>query len=117
MSVAKDDPDSVMRRTAVRAVTGPMEKRILIRVGGPNRNRIFFKHKGAMIGSRDLDDLDYPPFDNGPDGADEMALQPQTDLFDLPDDSPELENDSAEPLPQRLEQLKERIRTIQIPDK
>jgi beta-lactamase regulating signal transducer with metallopeptidase domain len=115
MSVAKDDPDPVMRRMAVRAVTGPMEKRILIRVDGPNRNRIFFKNKGAMIGTKDLDDLDYLPFSHVPEAADEMALEPQTDLFDLPDDSAELENDS-ELFPQQLEQLKERIRTIQIPD-
>jgi beta-lactamase regulating signal transducer with metallopeptidase domain len=115
MSVAKDDPDPVMRRMAVRAVTGPMEKRILIRVDGPNRNRIFFKNKGAMIGTKNLDDLDYLPFSHVPEAADEMALEPQTDLFDLPDDSAELENDS-ELFPQQLEQLKERIRTIQIPD-
>jgi beta-lactamase regulating signal transducer with metallopeptidase domain len=116
MSVAKDDPDPVMRRMAVRAVTGPMERRVFIRVSGPNRNRILFKHKGAMIGGREPDDLDYPPFGNVPDVADEMALQGQTELSDLPDDAAELENDSAEPLTQRLEQLKEGIRTIQIPD-
>jgi hypothetical protein len=45
-----------------------------------------------------------------------MALQPQADLFDVPDDLAELENERAEPLTHRLEQLRERIRTIPLPE-
>jgi hypothetical protein len=52
MSVAKDDPDPVMRRVGVRGVSGPMGKRILMRVGGLNQNRFFFKNKRTMIGGR-----------------------------------------------------------------
>lgn len=116
MSVAKDDPDPVMRRAAVRGVSGPTGKRILIRVGGLNQNRFFFKNKGTMIGGKDPDDFDYLAFGQFPDGADEMALQPQADLFDVPDDLAELENERAEPLTYRLEQLRERIHTIPLPE-
>ncbi|HZC35962.1 MAG TPA: M56 family metallopeptidase [Chthoniobacterales bacterium] len=116
MSVAKDDPDSVMRRVAVRAISGPMGRRILVRVGGPNRDRIFFKSRNALIGAQELDDLEYPPFGNFPDGAEIMALPSQTDPFDLPDDPAELEADGVEPLAQRLEQLNERIHTIHLPE-
>ena len=113
MSVAKDDPNPMLRRVAVRAVSGSTDKRILIRVGDPHR--VFFKNKGAMMGGNDVDDLGYLALGQIPDSAEDMFLQPGADPLDLPDDSADLENESAEPLSQRLERLQERIRTIPLP--
>jgi hypothetical protein len=112
MSVAKDDPDPVMRRVAVRAVSGATGRRVFIKVGNPAGKGMLFQNKGAVIDGRDSDDLVYQPFGEFPDGDDELFLQPGID-FGLPDDSED--NGSVEPLTQRLLRLKERIRMIPLP--
>jgi hypothetical protein len=114
MSVAKDDPDPVMRRVAVRAVSGSEGKRIFIRVGNPGGKGIFFQNKGAMIDGKDLDDLDYLPFGQFPEDGDKLFLQPGADI-DLPDNSADVESGDEEPLTQQLQRLKERIQMIPLP--
>jgi beta-lactamase regulating signal transducer with metallopeptidase domain len=114
MSVAKDDPDPVMRRVAVRAVSGAMGRRVFIRVANPAGKRIFFKDKGAMIDDKDPDDLGYSAFGQFADSEDELFPQPDAD-FDFSDDSAGIGNDSVEPLVKRVQRMQERIRSIPLP--
>jgi beta-lactamase regulating signal transducer with metallopeptidase domain len=113
MSVAKDDPDPVMRRVAVRAVSGAMGRRVFIRAGNPGK-AVFLQNEGAMIDGKDSDDFDYLALGQFPDGGDELFVQPGED-FDLSDDSAGIDNDSVEPLAQRVQRMQERIRKIPLP--
>jgi hypothetical protein len=79
MSIAKDDPDPMMRRVAVRAVSGAMGRRVFIRVGNPATKEIF-RNKGAMIDSQEPGDLDYLSLGQFPDDEDQMFLQPGADM-------------------------------------
>ena len=112
MSVAKDDPDAVMRRLALRAVSDSTGKGV----------RVMVRTNRAMIGGQDLDDLGYISSGQIPDGPDEMVLNPRADrnelFLELPDNLTGFEKEKAEVLKQRMEQLKERIHVIpfqQIP--
>jgi beta-lactamase regulating signal transducer with metallopeptidase domain len=111
MSVAKDDPDPMMRRVAVRAVSGAMGRRVFIRAGNPGKG-IFLQNKGAVIDGKASDDLDYLALGQFPGGGDELYVQPGED-FDLSDDSAGIDN--VEPLAQRLKRIQERIRSIPLP--
>jgi hypothetical protein len=115
MSVAKDDPDPAMRRVAVRAISDYTAKRIIVRAPGETGNRIFLRKERSEIDGKNRDDLEYlPKFSDDPA---EMAMQPGTETFDLPDDLADVENEESEMVTQaqRLEHLKDRIRMIPLP--
>jgi beta-lactamase regulating signal transducer with metallopeptidase domain len=111
MSVAKDDPDPMMRRVAVRAVSGAIGRRIFIRVSNPAGKGIFFRSKEAVIDDKAPDDLDNLSLGMFPDGENELLVQPGG----LPDDSFDTENGAAEPFTQRFQRLKGGIQTIPLP--
>jgi beta-lactamase regulating signal transducer with metallopeptidase domain len=112
MSVAKDDPDPVIRRAAVRAVSGATGKRIFIRVGNTGGKQVFFGNRGPVLTGREEDDFGYLSLGRVPT-PDEMDLESGADLDD---DSGDLETESGAPLTQRLERVKERIRMIPLPE-
>ncbi len=103
MSVAKDDPDPLMRRVALRAVSGPIRKHVMIRT------------KRGMIDEMDPDELGYAPLDQFPDGSDQMFFQPRAEVLDLPGNMIYFRNEKVEPLVQQLEELKQRIHSIPLP--
>jgi beta-lactamase regulating signal transducer with metallopeptidase domain len=100
MSIAKDDPNPMMRRVALRAVSGPMGKRVIVRA-----NR-------GMIGGMELNDLEYGSLGQFSDGFEET--DPNADLLEPPGDMIYLQQ-KAKPLTQRLEQLKQRLQQIPLP--
>jgi beta-lactamase regulating signal transducer with metallopeptidase domain len=99
MSIAKDDPNPMMRRVALRAVSGPMGKRVIVRTSR------------GMIDGMELNDLGYGPLAQFSDGFEET--EPNPDLLE-PGDAVYFQK-KLEPLPQRLEQLKQRIHVIPLP--
>jgi beta-lactamase regulating signal transducer with metallopeptidase domain len=114
MSVAKDDPDPVMRRVAVRAVSDYSARRLFIQAPGETGNRIFLRKEQSAIDGKHLDDLEYA-FAQLPDDPEEMAGQPEPEIFDLPDDSADIENEEGGVITQRLQHLKDRIRMMPLP--
>ena len=100
MSIAKDDPNPTMRRVALRAVSGPMGKRVIVRASR------------GMIDGMELNDLEYGPLGQFSDGFEET--EPNADLLEPPGNMIYLQK-KAEPLTQRLEQLKQRIHVIPLP--
>jgi hypothetical protein len=100
MSIAKDDPNPMMRRVALRAVSGPMGKRVIVRA-----NR-------GMIDGMELNDLEYGSLGQFSDGFEET--EPNADFLEPPGNMIYLQK-KAEPLTQRLEQLKQRIHVIPLP--
>jgi beta-lactamase regulating signal transducer with metallopeptidase domain len=93
MSVVKDDPDPVMRRLALRAVSDSIGKgvRLMIRTDHP------------MIDGRDADNFSYRrvhPLDNG---VDETLLNPGSDLLGLPLELSELQDETLLPVTKQLQ--------------
>jgi hypothetical protein len=92
-----------MRRVALRAVSGPIRKHVMIRT------------KRGMIDEMDPDELGYAPLDQFPDGSDQMFFQPRAEVLDLPGNMIYFRNEKVEPLVRQLEELKQRIHSIPLP--
>jgi beta-lactamase regulating signal transducer with metallopeptidase domain len=101
MSVVKGDPDPVMRRLALRAVSDSIGKgvRVMIRTAHP---------LGDGKGPGNFGYMRVPQLD---DSLDEMALNPGTDLLTLPLGLAELQEDTADEF-HRSNQLQGKIRVL-----
>ena len=103
MSTAQDDPNPTMRRVALRAVSGPMGKRVIIRTNH------------GMIDGTDMTDLGHGSLGQFPDDFEETILEPSAEMVEFPRELAEIEKGKAERLKDRMDELKDRIHVIPPP--